>query len=62
MQTHKSYQAFLIQALKDPKEAAAYRDAVFEDGDIELIMLALKDVEEARKAVVDDSSSCNTTQ
>lgn len=49
MQTHKSYHASLIDSLKDPEEAAAYLEAVFEDGDIELISLALKDVAEAQK-------------
>ena len=44
MQTHKSYHASLIESLKNPEEAAAYLGAVFEDGDIELISLALKDV------------------
>lgn len=52
MQIHKSYQASLIESLKDPREAAAYLDAVFEDGDVDLISLALKDVAEAQRNVL----------
>ncbi len=50
MKTHKSYHAYLIESLKDPLEAAAYLDAVFEDGDFEHILLALKNVAEARRS------------
>lgn len=60
MQTHKSYHASLIESLKDPKEAAAYLGAVFEDGDIELISLALKDVAEAQRSA-DSRESSNIT-
>lgn len=48
MPTHKSYHSYLIESLKDPAEAAAYLDAVLEDGDLEHILLALKNVAEAR--------------
>ena len=50
MKTHKSYHAYLIESLKDLLEAAAYLDAVFEDGDFEHISLALKNVAEARRS------------
>ncbi len=50
MPTHKSYHAYLIESLKDPAEAAAYLDAVLEDGDREYILLALKNVAEARRS------------
>ncbi len=33
MPTSKSYHLYLIEALKDPQEAAAYWEAVLEDGD-----------------------------
>jgi DNA-binding phage protein len=54
--THKSYHSYLIESLKEPAEAAAYLDAVLEDGDPEHILLALKNVAEARKSLIDSSS------
>ena len=54
MQIHKSYRASLIESLKDPKEAAAYLDAVFEDKDIALILIAIHDVLDARKSAQDN--------
>jgi DNA-binding phage protein len=48
MATYKSYHSYLINSLKDPSEAAAYLDAVLEDGDLEHILLALKNVAEAK--------------
>jgi len=60
MQTHKSYHSSLIESLKDPAEAAAYLDAVFEDGDAELISLALKDVAEAQKEVSETANESGT--
>ncbi len=56
MTTHKSYKSYLIESLKDPAEAAAYLDAVLEDGNLEQIVLALKNVAEARRNRVDNSS------
>ncbi len=50
MPTHKSYHSYLIESLRDPAEAAAYLDAVLEDGDLEYILLALKNVAEARRS------------
>ncbi len=50
MKTHKSYHAYLIESLKDPLEAAAYLDAVLEDGDFEHISLTLKNVAKARRS------------
>lgn len=55
MPTHKSYHSYLIESLKDPAEAAAYLDAVLEDGDFEHILLALKNVAEARKSLTHTS-------
>ncbi|NES00927.1 MAG: DUF2281 domain-containing protein [Symploca sp. SIO1B1] len=46
MSTHKRYYSYLIESLKDPVETAAYLDAVLEDGDLEQILLALKNVAE----------------
>ncbi|MBI3793829.1 MAG: putative addiction module antidote protein [Nitrospinae bacterium] len=43
-----SYHEHHIRTLKNPKEAAAYMDAVLEDGDPRLLLLALKDLAESR--------------
>lgn len=42
-----NFQEYLIESLKDPKEAAAYLDAVLEEGDPKLLLLALKNIAEA---------------
>lgn len=43
-----TYQEDLIEALKDPREAAAYLSAAIEDGNREVFLLALRNVAEAR--------------
>jgi len=43
-----TYQEDLIEALRDPLEAAAYLNAAIEDGNRELFLLALRNVAEAR--------------
>jgi DNA-binding phage protein len=53
---HKSYHRYLIESLKDPTEAAAYLDSIVEDGDLEHIVLALKNVAEARGSLVELST------
>ncbi len=57
MQAYRSYHSYLIESLKDPAEAAAYLDAVLEDGELEAILLALKNVAEARRDLVSTSDS-----
>ena len=42
-----SYRRDLIEALKDPKEAAAYLNAALEEGDREVFLLALRNVADA---------------
>ncbi len=42
-----SYQEDLIEALKDPKEAAAYLNVAIEEGDREVFLLALRNVAQA---------------
>jgi len=42
-----SYQEDLIEALKDPREAAAYLNAAIEDGDKEVFLLAMRNVAQA---------------
>jgi len=44
----KDYQASLIEALRDPYEAAEYLNAAIEEDDRELFLLALRNVAEAR--------------
>jgi len=41
------YQKDLIEALKDPVEAAAYLNAALEEGDKETFLLALRNIAEA---------------
>jgi probable addiction module antidote protein len=42
-----TYQEDLIEALKDPREAAAYLNEAMEEGDRALFLLALRNVAEA---------------
>ncbi|MCA6567079.1 MAG: transcriptional regulator, partial [Pseudanabaena sp. M151S2SP2A07QC] len=53
----RSYHSYLIESLKDPLEAAAYLDAVIEDGDFEHILLALKNVAEAQQDITNNSKN-----
>jgi probable addiction module antidote protein len=46
--TAKEFKADLLEKLKNPKFAERYLNAVFEDGSREEILLALRDVCEAR--------------
>jgi probable addiction module antidote protein len=48
MAKSRPYKEGLLERLKDPQEAAAYLDAALEEGDIEVFLLALRDVAEAR--------------
>ena len=45
------YEDWLIGRLKDPSEAAAYLEAVIEDGDQAAIMLALRQVAQAQGGI-----------
>jgi probable addiction module antidote protein len=45
---YKNYQTFLIESLKDPAEAAAYLTAALEEKDDAALLLALRNVAEAR--------------
>jgi len=47
MARSRSYAKELIRDLKDPKEAAEYLSAALEDGNMEVFLLALKDVADA---------------
>ncbi len=46
-----SFRSYLIDLLKDPEEALAYIEAAKDENDPELLELACRDVEEARKQV-----------
>ena len=61
MKASRSYHTYLIEPLKDPVEAAAYLDAVLEDGEIESLLLALRNVAEARREIGNVSSSSNAS-
>ena len=43
----KKYHDSLIKALKDPEEAAEYLNAAIEEGDTEMLLVALRNVVEA---------------
>ena len=53
-----TYQEDLIEALKDPREAAAYLNAAIEEGDRELFLLALRNVAEAHGGMTAISQKC----
>ena len=59
--TMTTYQEDLIEALKDPHEAAAYLSAVMEESDRALFMLALRNVAEAQggMAAVSEKAKLN---
>ena len=61
MPAYKSYHSYLIESLKDPAEAAAYLDAVLEDGELEPILLALKNVAEARRSLSSSPTEPNVS-
>ena len=45
------YEGWLIEQLKDPVEAAAYLEAVIEDGDQATLMLALRQIAQAQGGI-----------
>jgi probable addiction module antidote protein len=55
LKTTGSYEEFLLEQLKDPKEAAAYLeaslDAYEEDGDTAALLLAMRDVAKAQGGI-----------
>jgi DNA-binding phage protein len=57
----KPYHTYLIESLKDPEEAAAYLDVVLAEGDTEHILLALKNVAEARRELVSHTNNHDLT-
>jgi DNA-binding phage protein len=57
MPTSRSYHTYLIESLQDPEEAAAYLDAVLEDGNFEEIRSALTQIAAAQMLVVASDTS-----
>ncbi len=51
---HRDFQEFLLENLKDPREAAAYLKAALADEDERVFLLALRDVLEARGGSIAD--------
>ena len=47
----ESYDAFLLEELRDPELAAEYLTAAIEDGSTELFLIALRNVDEANGGV-----------
>lgn len=45
------YQDYLLESLKDPREAAGYLNAALEGGDIKVFLLALHNVVQAQGGV-----------
>ncbi len=45
------YNEWLLESLKDPKEAAAYLEAIWEDGDYRIFCKALRKVAQAQGGI-----------
>ena len=56
------YERWLIERLKSPTEAAAYLEAVIEEGDQAAIMLALRQVAMARGGVAEVARKAKLTR
>ena len=56
------YEGWLIEQLRDPAEAAAYLEAVLEDGDQAAIMLALRQVAQAQGGVASVARKAHLTR
>lgn len=57
-----AYEPLLIEQLKDPVEAAAYLEAVIEDGDQGAIMVALRQVAQARGGIAEVARKAKLTR
>lgn len=56
------YEAWLIESLKDRKQAAAYLEAAIEDGDQAVLMLALRHVAQAQGGVAEVARRAKLTR
>ncbi|MEX2491299.1 MAG: addiction module antidote protein [Nitrospirales bacterium] len=59
MPKSKSYQPKLLEALKDPDEAAEYLNVALEEGDREVFLLALRNVANARGGITKLAEATN---
>lgn len=57
-----SYQAYLLESLSDPKEAAGYLNAALEGGDTEVFLLALQNVIKARGGITKLAEKSNKSR
>lgn len=57
-----SYEAWLIERLKNSAEAAAYLEAVIEDGDQATLMLALRQVAQAQGGIAQIARKAKLTR
>jgi probable addiction module antidote protein len=57
-----SYEPWLIERLKAPAEAAAYLEAVLEDGDQAAIMLALRQIAQAQGGIAEIARKAKLTR
>lgn len=56
------YEPWLVERLKNPLEAAAYLEAVLEDGDQAAIMLALRQIAQAQGGVAEVARRAKLTR
>ena len=56
------YEPWLIKQLKDPAEAAAYLEAVIEEGDQAALMLALRQVAQAQGGIAEIARKAKLTR
>jgi probable addiction module antidote protein len=56
------YEVWLVEQLKEPAEAAAYLEAVLEDGDQGAIMLALRQIAQAQGGVAEIARRAKLTR
>lgn len=59
MANTRKYKEHLIEELKNPEEAAAYINASMEDDDVEVFLMALRDVAEAQGGIGDVARKAN---
>jgi probable addiction module antidote protein len=56
------FKDWLIDQLRDPEEAAAYLEAVIEEGDQAAIMLAIRNVAQARGGIAEVAKKAKLTR
>ncbi len=57
-----SYQAYLINSLKNPEEAVGYLNAALEGGDIQVFLMALHNVVQAQGGIAKLSKSTHKSR